>query len=186
MRSIDFSQKPYIEIFDGEVRVKMPPLFGPHGLAATRIGIILSRLAGERGFVSTEPHMRLGAIDGTDTVFVPDVAYVEKERFYGFADVNGMPDFGPDIAVEVRSPYVTPAQLGRKIAKYLACGSTLVLDVDPNARTIVAHCADGNVRRFERDEIFESGAFSWLRFDVAEAFSEVERYERIRRERRNP
>lgn len=179
MRNVDFNQKPYVELFDGEARVKVPPLFGPHGLAATSIAVILRRCSGDRGFVSVEPHMRLGAVDGTDTVFVPDVAYVERERFRDVSGPDAMPEFSPDIAVEVRSPCVSAAQLRRKIAKYLACGCALVLDVDPAERTILAHVPGEGVRRFVRGETFDNAEFPWLHFDVAEAFAEVDAFDAL-------
>jgi Uma2 family endonuclease len=183
MRSLNINERPYTELFDGEVRVKMPPSRG-HGLVQVSLAEVLRRLAGEHGFVATEVHMWIGAADASETVFVPDIEFTSRERIQAERpDVEGVTEFAPDIAVEVRLPRLTARDLERKIAKYLACGTRLVLDVDPNARSIVAHRADGVVRRFERDDEFEDEAFPWLRFEVAEAFNELDRFESVVRQR---
>ena len=80
------------------------------------------------------------------------------------------PAFSSDVVVEVRSPSVDVRYLAQKIARYLATGSLLVLDVDPQLRTIVAQSANG-VRTFSAGERFESAEVEWLHFEVAEAFS---------------
>lgn len=91
---------------------------------------------------------------------------------------NVVPDFAPEIAVEVRSPGVSAADLEKKIAKYLACGTTLVLDVDAEARTIHARSAEGELT-FRIGESLEYAAFPWLRFGVAEAFANLDRFTRL-------
>lgn len=178
MQQHSIDERPYYERFNGAVRVKMPPLVH-HAVVYKTMVSILGALAASRGFVLVEPHMHLGAADGSDTVFVPDVAYVSNERFRaGYPGGNVVPDFAPDIAVEVRSPNTTAAQRRQKIAKYLACGSVLVLDVDTKNRNIVAHTALG-ARTFAMGDIFECADFPWLRFAVAEAFSDLDRLERL-------
>lgn len=176
-RSID--ERPYVEHFDGEARVKVPPS-QHHGLVGAPFVGILRRCSGERGFVETEPHMRIGALDGTDTVFVPDIAYISKERLRSsYPGGNVVPEFAPDIAVEVRSPDVSAPDLERKIAKYLACGTVLVLDVDPELRTIHAHAAGGDLRSFRSGDTFTHPAVPWLEFEVAEIFADLDRFEAL-------
>jgi Uma2 family endonuclease len=184
MRNLRIGERPYIEHFDGEARLKMPPS-QYHNLVQPRMWAVLERCAGDRGFAGTEPHMRLGAADGTDTVFVPDVAYTSKERYqrdYPGGDV--VPDFAPDIAVEIRSPGVDLRELERKRKKYLACGTTLVLDIDPHARSITAYASSLAPRTFVAGEDFEHPAFPWLRFQVSEIFAGLDRFENVLKERR--
>lgn len=83
------------------------------------------------------------------------------------------PPFSPDIAVEVWSPTNDRHYLDQKIARYLATGAVLVLDVDPYARTIVAHDSSA-VRTYIIGETFAHPAVPWLRFDVAEAFADLD------------
>jgi Uma2 family endonuclease len=179
MHSIGVDEPPYIERFDGEERVKMPPSQA-HGLVQPRVAAVLERCAGDRGFVQTEPHMRLGAVDGTDTVFVPDVAFISNERLrQSYPGANVIPSFGPDIAVEIRSPGFDPRELKRKIEKYLVCGTTLVLDVDPGAREVIAYNSRDDVRTFSSEQTFSDPVFSWLQFEVAEIFASLDRFERL-------
>ncbi|HMF28997.1 MAG TPA: Uma2 family endonuclease, partial [Candidatus Cybelea sp.] len=83
------------------------------------------------------------------------------------------PPFSPDIAVEVWSPTNDRRYLDLKIERYLATGAILVLDVNPYARTIVAHDASA-IRTYQSGERFEHPAMPWLRFDVAEAFADLD------------
>lgn len=170
--------KPYVEIYDGEVRLKMPP--SPyHCVVQPRLAEIMRRCAGERGFVMTELHVRVGAVDGTDTLYLPDVCYISLERAGAVAG-NSIPDFAPEIVAEIRSPDTPAGERERKIARYLSCGTILVLDVDPDERFIVAHGAAG-VRRFSWRDEFEAPAFPWLRFPLKEAFIDRDRLERAQR-----
>jgi Uma2 family endonuclease len=54
----------------------------------------------------------------------------------------------PDLVVEVLSPDDRPAAVAAKTADWLAAGTRLVWNVDPVARVLVAHAADGTVARF--------------------------------------
>jgi Uma2 family endonuclease len=85
------------------------------------------------------------------------------------------PPFSPEIAAEVKSPGDGAAYLQAKFARYLATGSKLVLDVDPAKGTIVAH-ADGDVRRFSDGETFAHPAIPWLRFELRDIFSILDRF----------
>ncbi|MHB8590820.1 MAG: Uma2 family endonuclease, partial [Vulcanimicrobiaceae bacterium] len=83
------------------------------------------------------------------------------------------PPFAPDIAAEVRSPSQRLDLLARKIARYLATGATIVLDVDPMKRTIVAHTVR-ETRTYDADARFAHPALPWLDFEVAELFADIE------------
>ncbi|MGH7736888.1 MAG: hypothetical protein ACREMP_03300 [Candidatus Tyrphobacter sp.] len=71
-------ERPYVERFDGRERVTMPPLVH-HALVGGDMTRILETLA------------PVGAFDGSDTVFVPDVAYVSQERLRtGYPGANAV------------------------------------------------------------------------------------------------
>jgi Uma2 family endonuclease len=144
-----------------------------HGLVQGALLRILYRCAGKRGRVAAELDVHPGRVDASETKFVPDVAYVSMERLRALsAEDREEPPFSPDIAVEVWSPTNDRRYLDRKIARYLATGAVLVLDVNPYARTIVAH-HESAMRTYEAGERFEHPAIPWLRFDVAEAFADL-------------
>lgn len=163
----------YFERLDGIEYPKM----SPRTAHAWVQGAFLYLLRGQgRGFgkVGGEWKFRVGHIDGTDSWLLPDVAWVCNERM---APLRGEdreePPFAPDIAVEVRSPSERRGLRERKIARYLATGSTLVLDVDPQKRTVRAVDAAGERTLTEADRLVHP-AFPWLAIDVREVFEELD------------
>lgn len=165
--------RPQIEYLDGIAYPKVSPKL-THSLVQGAIVRILHRCAGERGLVGPELDVYPGRLGAAVTKFVPDVGYISLERLRALppADREEAP-FSPDVAVEVWSPTNDRRYLDLKIARCLANGAVLVLDVDPYARTIVVHDASA-VRTYEVGERFEHSALPWLRFDVAEAFADLD------------
>lgn len=167
------SEAPVVEYLDGERRRKVSPR-SKHARVQWRVGMLLERSGGEIGMTGTEWDFRIGLVDDSDSFLVPDVAFISFDRLRAIEKKErDQPPVAPDIAVEVWSPTNDRLLLDRKIAKYLANGSSLVLDVDPRLRTIVAHAVDG-VRTFGDAERFAHPAVPWLAFDVAEAFKGLE------------
>jgi Uma2 family endonuclease len=167
------SEAPVVEYLDGERRRKVSPR-SKHARVQALFVMLLERRGGEFGMGGTEWDFRIGLVDDSDSFLVPDVAFITFERLAAIEKKErDRPPVAPDIAVEVWSPTNDRGFLNRKIAKYLANGSSLVLDVDPRARTIVAHAVEG-VRRFEAADRFAHPAVPWLEFDVAEAFRGLE------------
>lgn len=160
---------PEIEYLDGRPYPKVSPKTA-HSMTQTALVILLRDIAGVRGRAGTEWHFRVGRVDGTKTVLVPDVAYVAIERLRALTGKDREePPLAPDIVAEVRSPRESAILRAQKIARYLATGSLLVLDVDPQKKTIEAHAADG-VRKYHLGETLVSSAIPWLRFAVTRAF----------------
>jgi Uma2 family endonuclease len=166
------AEKPSIEYLDGQAYPKVSPRLA-HGVVQGNLTIVLTRCAGERGIVGPELHVYPGRVDQTKTVFVPDVSFVSWERIDSSSIEREEPR-SPDVAVEVRSPSNDLHYLEKKIARYLATGSILVLDVDPKRRVIHAHDSDGT-RRFDTGERFRRACLPWLTFDVAEVFANLDR-----------
>ncbi|MHB1798341.1 MAG: Uma2 family endonuclease [Vulcanimicrobiaceae bacterium] len=165
--------RPETEYLDGRPYPKVSPK-RVHARVQFALAAAIDRRARRRGLVGTEWRFRLGSVDGTNTSFVPDVAYVSYDRLRPLSDEEAdEPPFAPDIAAEVRSPSQRLDLLARKIARYLATGATIVLDVDPMKRTIVAH-AFGETRTYEAGARFAHPALPWLDFEVAELFADIE------------
>jgi Uma2 family endonuclease len=167
------SEVPVVEYLDGERRRKVSPR-SKHSRVQGLVMMILERCGSEFGMGGTEWDFRIGLVDDSDSFLVPDVAFLSFERLQAIErKERDQPPVAPDIAVEVWSPRNDRAFLNRKIAKYLSTGASLVLDVDPKSRTIIAHAA-GDVRRFAVGDRFVHPAVPWLVFDVAEAFKGLE------------
>ncbi len=165
-----------LEILNGERRRKVSRR-SSHSVVQSLLSALIQRCGSGIGIAGTEWDFRLGAVDGSVTLLVPDVAFLRFDRLATLPRGDReRPTIAPDIAAEVWSPSNDRAFVESKIRKYLACGTTLVLDVDPRTRTIVAIDADGT-QRFARDEAFERAGVPWLRFPVADAFAGVEYFE---------
>ncbi|MBV8722621.1 MAG: Uma2 family endonuclease, partial [Candidatus Eremiobacteraeota bacterium] len=88
-------------------------------------------------------------------------------------DYLQVPAFAPDIAVEIRSPSDRLGEREWKIATYLEAESALVLDVAPRERAIHAF-TKADVRSFFHHDTFVHETAPWLRFDLAEAFADLD------------
>ncbi len=166
--------RPEIEYLDGHAHPKVSPKLS-HGLVQLALATVVKACAGDRGFVVSEVRFDPGAIAGAKkTEFVPDVAYLSRERRQALSGKGReKPPLSPELAVEVRSPPDDRRYLAKKIARYLATGSVLALDVDPKARRIIAHTADG-IHEYVAGEPFEHPALPWLKFDVGTIFAELD------------
>lgn len=74
-----------------------------------------------------------------DTVYLPDVAFVRAERIGDCAALSHPFEGAPDLAVEVRSPIDSLAEVQRKMKRYLVGGVTVGWLVDPAGRTVAVY-----------------------------------------------
>jgi len=165
--------KPVVEYLDGRPYRKMSPK-AAHAFVQGAFVRLLYRLGSGAGKCLPELHCLLGSVDGTRTVFVPDVAFISNERWDALPrERRQEPPFAPDIAVEIRSPGENARLRRAKVARYLATGAQLVFDVDPKARVIHVHDA-GGVRTLAQHDRFSDPRFPWLEFDLAEVFADLD------------
>ncbi len=169
LRSV-LSERPAVEYCDGRRYPKMSPKFN-HGRLQFAFSRMLWQRGGDRGAVASEWRCNLSERDS----YVPDVSYVSYDRLRPLTDEQReTPTFPPDVAVEIRSPGDDLAYLARKIAGYLAHGTTGACDVDPGERTLTAHFADGRVVALASGDRFADDVVPWLAFDLAELFSDLD------------
>ena len=110
----------------------------PHGDAVTRIAFYLTGYAEENDYGvvrSGEPGYRLER--DPDTVRVPDVAWIAPGRIP--PGTQGYPELAPDLAVEVKSPRNSYAELAAKAGMWLSYGSREVWVADPERVTITVY-----------------------------------------------
>jgi Uma2 family endonuclease len=93
---------------------------------------------------------RLGLVTGADgmmrlvpgLVRIPDVAFISWQRLPGQRIPDEpIPDFAPDLAVEVLSPSNPNREMARKREEYFAAGVRLVWLVAPRARIVEVYTA---------------------------------------------
>jgi Uma2 family endonuclease len=142
-----------------------------HSAVQLAMATIVKRCARGRGLVGPEWRFHLAA----KTELVPDVAFVSYERL---RPLNGddleEPPFAPDIAVEVRSPSDRDALIIEKTKHYLAHGAELVINIDPQTRTLTAHTVQKPETRFSSGDTFSCEQVRWLVFEVHEAFADID------------
>ena len=167
------SEAPVYEILDGRAYRKMSPT-SRHARVQGLLFAILERCGREIGMAGTEWDFRVGVVDDSKTLLVPDVAFLRYERLELIAAADReRPPIAPDVVVEVRSKGEAAGFRKRKIERYLSCGTTLVLDVDPKKQRIEAHAREG-IRQYASGDRFEHPAAPWLVFDIADAFAGLE------------
>jgi Uma2 family endonuclease len=168
---IEYRTEPeFIEYLGSEAHPKVSPRVR-HGVIQARIVSILNDLSGGRGIIATESDAAIGKLDGTKTKLIPDVSFFFPDRFAGLSyDDQDEPPFSPDIAIEVRSGGDSEEYLKRKIARYLATGARLVLDIDFRTRTIDAYTGNAHAH-FKEGERFTNEPFPWLAFELHDLFA---------------
>ncbi|MEA2514801.1 MAG: hypothetical protein QOJ59_4290 [Thermomicrobiales bacterium] len=119
-------------------------------------------LVGEGGFALEQD---------PDSLIVPDVAFMRKERLPPKQDRQDWGRLPPDVVVEVRSPSNTRQEIERKLAVYLAAGVPLVWIADTHRETITAHTPAGGMRIYEVGEDLDGGdVLPGFRVPVVEFF----------------
>ncbi len=145
-----------------------------HAMLQAALGEILRRWARGRGDVGTEWRFRIRPPGEYARPFVPDVAFLSRERKAGLAgDDLEQPRVPPDISVEILSPDDRASHVEHKRNVYLAAGVRLVVIVDPERRVIDAYEPDGH-RTFAGDATFASGQFPDFGFSLAALFEELD------------
>jgi len=168
MLSIDswLDEKPYKEVYDGVIHEKMSAQ-SPHFAVAGTMIVLLQKWAGKRGLVG--PELRVYLAPGI--TLVPDVAFMSHERFAALPDdQRAQPPIAPEIVVEIRSPDDREHNIRRKTELYLAYGAILVVNVDPERRSVRLSDA-GAERMLAADEAITHAAYPDLHIPVAEIFA---------------
>jgi Uma2 family endonuclease len=160
------------ELIRGEV-VTMSLAGGEHGEVALEIG---SRI---RNHVKP---LKLGTVYAAETGFIferdpdtvrgADVAFVSNQRLALITNRKKHIPFGPDLAVEVRSPDDRDAEVEEKIGMWLAAGSQLVWDVDPEDRTVRVYRKGAEPVTLREDQEIDGGdVIPGFRCRVADFFA---------------
>ena len=123
------------ELVRGELRKSMPPGHR-HSQSILRICLSMGShvITNDLGMVYPEG----GFLIGPDHVCVPDVAFVNHDR-WGAADEHGYFPGPPDLAIEILSPSNRPSAIAEKIDDYLEAGTKVVIIANPRSRSVSIH-----------------------------------------------
>lgn len=123
------------ELVRGEL-VPVSPPGGEHGELATRIAAALYGFAQARRLGTVYVETGYVLFRDPDTVRGPDVSFLSRDRAATVRDRRGFVPGAPDVAIEIRSPDSTLAELTAKAQEYLDAGARLVWIVDPPSQSV--------------------------------------------------
>jgi Uma2 family endonuclease len=125
------------ELVEGRL-VRLSPVNFDHGRIVLQLAYLLRTHLKNRPEGVAVVEMGFTLASNPDTVRGPDVAFLRQERAPA-PGTRGFPRMAPDVAFEVLSPEDRPEEVRTKIAEYLGSGVELVVVVDPDEKTVVAH-----------------------------------------------
>jgi len=125
------------ELWDGEI-IEMSGPGGTHGRIAIRLGSYLFVFAEERNLGIVTGATGYHPPEDRYNLLLPDVAFISFDRAPEPFPEKFVPAM-PDLAVEIRSPSNTLAEMREKAQRYLRLGAKLVWIVLPAERSVEIH-----------------------------------------------
>ncbi len=138
------------------VLVEKMPTGDPHGDSVARTSSLIFTYSEDNDYGvvrSGEPGYRLER--GPDTVRAPDVAWIAPGRIP--EGTQGYPELAPDLAVEVKSPSNSNAEMAAKAAMWLCYGSQQSWVLNPENTTVIVHRPNVEPVTLTEDDISEGG-----------------------------
>ena len=135
------------ELIDGEL-IEMAPTNSLHSLTGPEVSALIRNFAKPRKLGYTISEGGFSASGDEHLLLAPDLAFVRSERM-PIPFPKPFFNFMPDLAVEIKSPGNSTAELRRKARIFLSNGSSLVWIIDPQSR-----CAE--VWQLDADGGFDS------------------------------
>ena len=167
-------QKPALEWIMGRAVPKMSPRTR-HAILQHAFAAALHAWSAGRYIVGTEWRFRLAPAGEIRRPLVSDIALIPRDGLRGLEDRDfDSPPYGPSVVVEILSPGEPPAHLVHKREVYFACGTLLVLEVDPIERIVDAFEFSGDSHRYGQDETLTSEVFLDLRIPLRPVFAAID------------
>ena len=155
MTAEDLEQMPddgyRYELVRGELIRMSPVSFEPVEVVGNVIGELLAHVK-PRGLGVVGPELGVIMERDPDTVRAPDVVFVRADRAPRGTEARHFVEMAPDLAVEVKSPSESLADLITKADEYLARGTRLVWIFDPIRRRVYIRRPDGSQSTLDEDD----------------------------------
>ena len=167
----------HYELINGEL-TEMSPANTLHAWLAQRISRSIGNFAEPQGFGFVLVEGGFFPIGDRHTLLAPDVAFVSKARM-PIPMPNTFLGIMPDLAVEIRSPSNTMAELRRKTAIYLRNGTQLVWIVKPEQKSVDV-CRLDDDEQISMESVKPSGklcgeqVLPGFEFELRELFAELD------------
>ncbi|MEO6990989.1 MAG: Uma2 family endonuclease [Candidatus Baltobacteraceae bacterium] len=145
-----------------------------HGRLQLEFGTALGTWARGRGQVATEWRFRVAPPGEVRRPLVPDIAFVRNDLLRGL-DVEDAeaPVFAPSVAVEILSRDDRAVYVDEKIDVLIRAGAELVIVVDPYARRVSLHDANGT-GRLRGNDILTHSALPDFALSLTELFAALD------------
>jgi Uma2 family endonuclease len=158
-----FDQEGRFEILDGQV-IALSPTIMIHIFIAKRIEVLLEKAAPKAFVIREAPFVLHDKSDWVKGSRVPDVLYIEADRFEAYKQAN--PDWlqrplsiVPDLVVEVVSPGDNLNSVDRQVDLYLQDGVKLIWVVNPQRGKVYVHTSGLNtITVYQGDDTITGGA----------------------------
>jgi len=132
------------ELDDGEL-VEMPLAGARQGLIQATMVTSLGRFLEDKA-LGVGMSGRVGFELSRECVRASDIAFLSSARLSAVPiPEEGFYSGPPDLAIEVRSPSDTGAEIFRKVSQFLEAGTRLAWVVDPKKKTVTVYHPDGDV-----------------------------------------
>jgi Uma2 family endonuclease len=129
--------RPRCELVEGRL-VEMSPVNLDHGTIVVQLTALLHGHVQPRSLGAIVIEVGFKLASNPDTVRSPDIAFIRAERV-ATARRHGFVDGPPDLAIEVLSPEDRAGEIRQKTHEYLTRGTSVVVIVNPDDRTVVMH-----------------------------------------------
>jgi Uma2 family endonuclease len=159
----------WVELVEGQVKSLSPPSV-EHGTAVLNLGKALARCV--QAHVSGYPCFELGLLTrrNPDTVLFPAVSFFASGPMFAETD-KAFSEARPALIVEMASSNDRRRQMERRVADWLAWGTSVVWVPDPDLKQVhVVEQGRGGRRLGEGDELIGGGPLSGFRIRIAEIF----------------
>lgn len=145
------------ELINGDL-IEMSPTNYPHARLAGRLFRYFEDYAESRNLGEASVEAGFHPASDRSTLLAPDVAFIRRARLPD-PDSFTFVGFMPDLAVEIKSPSNSMAELRRKSAIYLENGTQLVWLINPTRR-IAEVCRLGEDGQLQRQTLEPEGTLS--------------------------
>lgn len=108
-----------------------------------------------------------------DQVRFPDVGFISYDRIPSDADPDTpMPDWVPNLAIEIISPGNTKGEMDRKLRDYFAAGVELVWYINPAKQIVQVHTSVDDCTTLKADDVLDGGTvLPGFRVSIRELFA---------------
>ena len=143
------------ELVRGALTEPLPPHVDSHGRASAHFGFALHKYADDNDFGRVTGRAGFQLESNPDTVRAPDIGWLAPENVGEMT--SGYPAQSPDLAVEIRSPDETHADMDERAAMWLHFGTRLVWVGDPESTTVTRYRPGREPEILGEDDALDGG-----------------------------